>query len=510
MDLQILSVVLVAVLSVLLGVLLALRFNKIINSKNIQAAKEAATQQIRRSESRSKEILIEAKEEAHDIRLKSENKFNQIRINLDRLESKLDTRENLIKDSESKIKIKENNIEKKLQKTKKHEDEIETIRDKFNQQLESISGLTMEQAKESLLEEANTEISYEISRRYRDAELISQSEIDEKAKMLLAESLQRYASEVVQETTINAVSIPNEDMKGRLIGREGRNIRAIENVTGTDLLIDEDPETVSVSCFDPIRRKIAILTVEKLIQDGRIHPAKIEEIYERSKSEIEEMVRKSGQKAVFEVNVKGLHPEIIKLIGRLQYRYSYGENVLQHSVEVGIISGMLASQLNINIQNSKMAGFLHDIGKALTHEVEGSHAVIGADIVKKYGVREPIITAIKEHHDTRMSTVESFVVAAADAISAARPGARHDTLEAYVERLEKLENVASEFEGVEKVFAIQAGREVRVMVNPENVDDVSASSLARNIVNRIEETLTYPGQIKVIVIRESRSEEIAS
>ena len=322
MDLQILSVVLVAVLSVLLGVFLALLFNKIINSKNIQAAKEAATQQIRRSESRSKEILIEAKEEAHDIRLKSENKFNQIRINLDRLESKLDTRENLIKDSESKIKIKENNIEKKLQKTKKHEDEIETIRDKFSQQLESISGLTMEQAKESLLEEANTEISYEISRRYRDAELISQSEIDEKAKMLLAESLQRYASEVVQETTINAVSIPNEDMKGRLIGREGRNIRAIENVTGTDLLIDEDPETVSVSCFDPIRRKIAILTVEKLIQDGRIHPAKIEEIYERSKSEIEEMVRKSGQKAVFEVNVKGLHPEIIKLIGRLQYRYS--------------------------------------------------------------------------------------------------------------------------------------------------------------------------------------------
>jgi ribonuclease Y len=510
MDLQILSVVLVAVSSVLLGVFLALLFNKIINSKNIQAAKEAATQQIRRSESRSKEILIEAKEEAHDIRLKSENKFNQIRINLDRLESKLDTRENLIKDSESKIKIKENNIEKKLQKTKKHEDEIETIRDKFSQQLESISGLTMEQAKESLLEEANTEISYEISRRYRDAELISQSEIDEKAKMLLAESLQRYASEVVQETTINAVSIPNEDMKGRLIGREGRNIRAIENVTGTDLLIDEDPETVSVSCFDPIRRKIAILTVEKLIQDGRIHPAKIEEIYERSKSEIEEMVRKSGQKAVFEVNVKGLHPEIIKLIGRLQYRYSYGENVLQHSIEVGIISGMLASQLNINIQNSKMAGFLHDIGKALTHEVEGSHAVIGADIVKKYGVREPIITAIKEHHDTRMSTVESFVVAAADAISAARPGARHDTLEAYVERLEKLENVASEFEGVEKVFAIQAGREVRVMVNPENVDDVSASSLARNIVNRIEETLTYPGQIKVIVIRESRSEEIAS
>ena len=510
MDLQILSVVLVAVSSVLLGVFLALLFNKIINSKNIQAAKEAATQQIRRSESRSKEILIEAKEEAHDIRLKSENKFNQIRINLDRLESKLDTRENLIKDSESKIKIKENNREKKLQKTKKHEDEIETIRDKFSQQLESISGLTMEQAKESLLEEANTEISYEISRRYRDAELISQSEIDEKAKMLLAESLQRYASEVVQETTINAVSIPNEDMKGRLIGREGRNIRAIENVTGTDLLIDEDPETVSVSCFDPIRRKIAILTVEKLIQDGRIHPAKIEEIYERSKSEIEEMVRKSGQKAVFEVNVKGLHPEIIKLIGRLQYRYSYGENVLQHSIEVGIISGMLASQLNINIQNSKMAGFLHDIGKALTHEVEGSHAVIGADIVKKYGVREPIITAIKEHHDTRMSTVESFVVAAADAISAARPGARHDTLEAYVERLEKLENVASEFEGVEKVFAIQAGREVRVMVNPENVDDVSASSLARNIVNRIEETLTYPGQIKVIVIRESRSEEIAS
>ena len=361
-----------------------------------------------------------------------------------------------------------------------------------------------------LLEEVDSDITYEISKKYRDAELIAQTEIDQKSKMILAESLQRYASEVVQENTVSAIAIPNEEMKGRLIGREGRNIRSIENITGTDLLIDEAPETVSVSCFDPVRRKIAIQTVEKLIQDGRIHPAKIEETYERSKNEIEEMVRKSGQNAVFEVNVKGLHPEIIKLMGRLQFRYSYGENVLQHCKEVGMIAAMLASELNVNVQNAKTAGFLHDIGKALTHEFEGSHAIIGADVARKYGVTEEIVTAIKEHHDTQMSSVESFIVAAADAISAARPGARHDTLEAYIQRLEKLENVAKEFDGVQKVFAIQAGREVRVMVDPEDVDDVEASSLARNIVNRIEETLSYPGQIKVIVIRESRSEQIAS
>ena len=510
MDLSILSVFLVSLVSVALGIFFGLFINKIVNKKNIQAAKEAANQYIRRSESRSKEILIEAKEEAHNITLKTEKKLNRIQLDLDRTESRLETRENSINDLEVNLKNKNIELNKLVKKSEKNQEEIEISKKEIKQKLENITGLSVQEAKMQLLEEVDSDITYEISKKYRDAELIAQTEIDQKSKMILAESLQRYASEVVQENTVSAIAIPNEEMKGRLIGREGRNIRSIENITGTDLLIDEAPETVSVSCFDPVRRKIAIQTVEKLIQDGRIHPAKIEETYERSKNEIEEMVRKSGQNAVFEVNVKGLHPEIIKLMGRLQFRYSYGENVLQHSKEVGMIAAMLASELKVDVQNAKTAGFLHDIGKALTHEFEGSHAIIGADVARKYGVSEEIVTAIKEHHDTQMSSVESFIVAAADAISAARPGARHDTLEAYIQRLEKLENVAKEFDGVQKVFAIQAGREVRVMVDPEDVDDVEASSLARNIVNRIEETLSYPGQIKVIVIRESRSEQIAS
>ena len=286
---------------------------------------------------------------------------------------------------------------------------------------------------------------YEISRRYRDAELISQSEIDEKAKMLLAESLQRYASEVVQETTINAVSIPNEDMKGRLIGREGRNIRAIENVTGTDLLIDEDPETVSVSCFDPIRKRVAVVAINSLIKDGRIHPARIEELVEKSKNEVMIEINKAGQKAIFDINVKGLSKEIVDLMGRLKFRYSYGENVLQHSIEVGRFAGILGGQIGLDVGICKTSGFLHDLGKALSHEIEGSHAEIGADIARRNSLDDKIVTAIKEHHDRDMTSPESYVVAAADAISAARPGARNDSLERYIERLTSLEDIALAF-----------------------------------------------------------------
>ena len=338
MDLSILSVFLVSLVSVALGIFFGLFINKIVNKKNIQAAKEAANQYIRRSESRSKEILIEAKEEAHNITLKTEKKLNRIQLDLDRTESRLETRENSINDLEVNLKNKNIELNKLVKKSEKNQEEIEISKKEIKQKLENITGLSVKEAKMQLLEEVDSDITYEISKKYRDAELIAQTEIDQKSKMILAESLQRYASEVVQENTVSAIAIPNEEMKGRLIGREGRNIRSIENITGTDLLIDEAPETVSVSCFDPVRRKIAIQTVEKLIQDGRIHPAKIEETYERSKNEIEEMVRKSGQNAVFEVNVKGLHPEIIKLMGRLQFRYSYGENVLQHCKEVGMIA----------------------------------------------------------------------------------------------------------------------------------------------------------------------------
>ena len=298
-------------------------------------------------------------------------------------------------------------------------------------------------------------------------------------------------------------------MKGRIIGREGRNIRAIEAATGVDLLIDDVPETITISCFDPVRREVARNALNKLIQDGRIHPSRIEETVEKSRSEVNEIVKSAGQQATFDANVKGLHPELIKLLGRLKYRYSYGENVLQHSIEVGLVAGILASQIGADPQIAKTAGFLHDIGKALTHEVDGPHAEIGADIAKRYGQKDRVVTGIREHHDRNMTTVESFLVAAADAISAARPGARQDTIENYIKRLEALEDVARGFEGVERVYAIQAGREVRVLVDPENINDVTASTLARDIVARIEEELAYPGQIKVVVIRESRSIEVA-
>jgi ribonuclease Y len=298
-------------------------------------------------------------------------------------------------------------------------------------------------------------------------------------------------------------------MKGRLIGREGRNIRAIEAATGVDLIIDDTPETVTISCFDPIRREVARRALEKLIQDGRIHPARIEEIVQRAQADVNEVVRKSGEQAMLDANVKGLHPELVKMMGRLKYRYSYGENVLQHSVEVSLLASLVASELGAKTNIARTAGFLHDVGKALTHEVEGPHAEIGADLVAKYGMPDDIQKAIREHHDREMTTVESFIVAAADAISAARPGARRDTVEHYIQRLEALENVARGFAGVERCYAIQAGREIRVMVKSEEIDDARAAVLARDIVKRIEETLTYPGQIKVVVIRESRTVEFA-
>jgi ribonuclease Y len=386
---------------------------------------------------------------------------------------------------------------------------LDDLRQQAGEKLEAISGLSMSDARQQLIDQAQEDIEFELARRYRDAELVAQDEADDKARLILAESMQRLASEVVSEATVTSIPLPNDDMKGRLIGREGRNIRAIEGTTGVDLIIDDVPEAITISCFDPIRREIARVAISSLIKDGRIHPARIEESVNKARSEVDEVVRKAGQKATFDADVKGLHPELVKLIGRLKFRYSYGENVLQHSVEVGLIAGILAAQIGANPQTAKTAGFLHDIGKALTHEVDGPHAEIGADLAKRYGQKEPVVKGIREHHDREMTTVESFLVAAADAISAARPGARQDTIENYIQRLEALEEVAQGFEGVERVYAIQAGREVRVLVNPENTDDVSAATLARNIVEKIEETLAYPGQIRVVVIRESRTVEIA-
>ena len=505
----ILTAVLVALVAVVVGSGLGFQLHNILSAKSQRAVEDASAQQMRRSNARSKEILLEAKEQALQLRSDAQAQVNDQKLTLQRQQSRLEAREEILRGKADAADKHESQLQDQRNELIDEKSKLDDLRQQAGEKLEAISGLSMSDARQQLIDQAEEDIEFELARRYRDAELVAQDEADDKARLILAESMQRLASEVVSEATVTSIPLPNDDMKGRLIGREGRNIRAIEGTTGVDLIIDDVPEAITISCFDPIRREIARVAISSLIKDGRIHPARIEESVNKARSEVDEVVRKAGQKATFDADVKGLHPELVKLIGRLKFRYSYGENVLQHSVEVGLIAGILAAQIGANPQTAKTAGFLHDIGKALTHEVDGPHAEIGADLAKRYGQKEPVVKGIREHHDREMTTVESFLVAAADAISAARPGARQDTIENYIQRLEALEEVAQGFEGVERVYAIQAGREVRVLVNPENTDDVSAATLARNIVEKIEETLAYPGQIRVVVIRESRTVEIA-
>ncbi|MDA1278603.1 MAG: ribonuclease Y [Chloroflexi bacterium] len=505
----ILIAVLVALVAVVIGGGIGFQLHNTLSAKSQRAIEEASAQQMRRANARSKEILLEAKEQALQIRSDVEAKLNEQRLETQRQQSRLEAREETLQGRSDSLDERESGLREQRSELAESHSALDELKRQASERLETVSGLTVADARQQLLDQAEEDIQFELARRYRDAELEAQDQADDKARTILAASMQRLASEVVSEATITSITLPNDEMKGRLIGREGRNIRAIEAATGVDLIIDDIPETITISCFDPIRREVARIALDRLIQDGRIHPARIEESVEKARTEVDETVRKAGQKAMFDADVKGLHPELVKLIGRLKFRYSYGENVLQHSVEVGIVAGILASQIGADPQIAKTAGFLHDIGKALTHEVEGPHAEIGADVAKRYGQKERVVTAVREHHDREMTTVESFLVAAADAISAARPGARHDTIENYIQRLEALEEVARGFEGVERVYAIQAGREVRVLVDPENVDDITAASLARNIVQKIEETLAYPGQIRVVVIRESRTVEVA-
>ncbi len=505
----ILIAVLVALVASVVGSVLGFQLHNTFTAKSQRAVEEASAQQMRRSNARSKEILLEAKEQALQVRSDAEGKLNEQKLEIQRQQSRLEAREETLESKSDSLNEQESELKDQRSELADDKSAIEELREQAGERLETISGLSMADAKQQLLDQAEEDIQFELARRYRDAELEAQDEADDKARVILAESMQRLAAEVVSEATVTTIPLPNDEMKGRVIGREGRNIRAIEAATGVDLIIDDVPEAITISCFDPIRREVARIALDRLIQDGRIHPARIEESVEKARTEVDETVRKAGQKAMFDADVKGLHPELVKLIGRLKFRYSYGENVLQHSVEVGLVAGILAAQIGADPQIAKTAGFLHDIGKALTHEVGGLHAEIGADVAKRYGQNERVVAGIREHHDREMTTVESFLVAAADAISAARPGARHDTIENYIQRLEALEEVARGFEGVERVYAIQAGREVRVLVDPENVNDVTAAALARDIVARIEETLAYPGQIRVVVIRESRSIEIA-
>ncbi|MDD5038968.1 MAG: ribonuclease Y, partial [Dehalococcoidales bacterium] len=388
--------------------------------------------------------------------------------------------------------------------------EISGLKDKELKQLETISGMTINEAKQTLLDRLESEMKEEASRRLRAWEVRLKEDADKKAEEILSQAIQRCASEVVSETTVASVPLPSDEMKGGLIGREGRNIRALEQATGVDLIIDDTPEAVTLSSFDPIRREIARLALNKLILDGRIHPARIEEVVAKTKEEVEATLHTAGEQAAIQVGVQGLRPELIKLLGRLKYRTSYGQNVLAHSIEVAHLAGMIASELGTNVAIAKKAGLLHDIGKAVDHEVEGTHAAIGADLVKQWDKSAEAVLGIAEHHgETGTTSVWGYIISAADAISSARPGARRESLENYLKRLRALEDIANSFKGVEKSFAIQAGREIRILVKPEEVDDMGALRLARDIVKKIEEGLEYPGQIKVTVLRETRAVDYA-
>ena len=480
-----------------------------VAGRRVKYAGEEASRILEGAEEEKKGILLEAKEEAIRVRTSAEADLKERRSELQRMERRLSNREENAERRAENLDRREKTQADREKGLESKEAQIEEMKRQEMEVLESISALSMNDAKDLLLRKAEEEIQYEVARRYRDIEQHAKDDADQKARKIVTLAIHRLASDVVSENTVKVIPLPNDDMKGRLIGREGRNIRAIESATGVDLIIDDTPEAVTVSCFDPVRREIARQAITKLISDGRIHPARIEDVVEKTKEEVEENIREEGEKAVFDAGVRGLNPELIKLLGRLKYRYSYGENILQHSVEVSLIAGMLAAEVGCSVEVAKAGGLLHDIGKALTHEVEGPHAEIGAEVARRYGIPPEIERAIMEHHDEERGSEEAFIVAAADAVSAARPGVRKDTLEHYAKRLEALEEVAQSFPGVEKSFAIQAGREVRIMVKSGEVDDVMASKLARDVVKKIEETLVYPGLIKVTVIRETRSVEYA-
>jgi ribonuclease Y len=505
--------IVVAVLAVLIGLVVGALggylVRQLVTGRRVGAARTEAAQILEDAAEQERKLLIDAKEETLRIRSEVESEARERRGELQRVERRLVNREENLDGRGSNLERREKGLAQKEEAIEGREKELEELKETEIQRLESVSNLSIDEAKELLMRRADEDVQHELARRYRDQELQWREEADDKARNILALAVHRLASDVVSEASVTSVPLPNDDMKGRLIGREGRNIRAIEKATGVDLIIDDTPEAVTLSCFDPIRREVARIAVGKLIADGRIHPARIEEMVAKTEKEVADTVRKVGEQTILDLEVRGLHPEMIKLLGRLKFRYSFGENVLMHSIEVSRLAAMIASEMGANVKVAKVGGLLHDIGKALSHEVEGPHAEIGAAVAARHEVSGPICTSIAEHHNDDMTTIESFIVAAADAISAARPGSRSDTVEHYIKRLEALEEVARAFDGVEKCYAIQAGREVRVLVRPQSVDDVGATKLARDIVRKIEETLAYPGQIKVTVIRESRAVDYA-
>ncbi len=491
-------------LALVLGGLVGYLARQMVANQQIRSAKKEARRLLDEATAKHKEVLLEAKEEATKVRNAAEAESREHRLQSQRLERRLDQKEEALGRKLDSLERRERDLDNRAKGIERTKVELERIRKEQLAKLESLSGISSDEAKRSLLQALEQEVKEEASRQVRIWEAQVKEEADREAQRVLATAIQRCTTDVVSATTVSTISLPSDEMKGRLIGREGRNIRALEQATGVDLIIDDTPETVTISSFDPVRREIARIALNRLILDGRIHPARIEEVVEKAKTEVEVIIRNEGERAAYEGGVPGLHPELIKLLGQLKFRTSYGQNVLLHSLEVSHLAGMLADEIGADAGVARRAGLLHDIGKAVNYEVGGSHALIGADLVKQWDKSAEVVQAVAEHHgEASTSSVMGFIVAAADAISGSRPGARRESLQQYLKRIEELEDIASGFPGVEKAFAIQAGREVRVLVKPEEIDDLTAIRLVRDISKKIEESLTYPGQIKVIVMRET-------